>query len=182
MTTTRVDRAALVRRAMVELVAENGLHGTSMSQVAARAGVATGTAYVHYQSKEDLLVAAFSEVKHHLGQAAVSKVDMSAGARQVFESVWRNAHAHLAGDSAIARFLVQVEVSPIRYAAHEALVGKDPLSETARTLAAHLVELPLGVLYDLGLAPAVRLAASGVVLSERELDVLVEACWRAVRK
>ena len=38
MTTTRVDRAALVRRALVELVAERGFRGTSMGAVAERAG------------------------------------------------------------------------------------------------------------------------------------------------
>lgn len=63
MTSTKVDRAGLVRRAVVELVAERGIHGTSMSRVAERAGVATGTAYVHYESKEELLIAAFVETK-----------------------------------------------------------------------------------------------------------------------
>ncbi|MGD2044134.1 MAG: helix-turn-helix domain-containing protein, partial [Acidimicrobiia bacterium] len=63
MTTTRVDRAALVRRAMVEVVAEQGLNGASMSLVAKRAGVATGTPYVHYDSKDDLLIASFVEAK-----------------------------------------------------------------------------------------------------------------------
>ncbi len=66
---TTVDRAALVRRAMVELVAEHGIHGTSMNEVAERAGVATGTAYVHYGSKDDVLIAAFIEVEGLLGTA-----------------------------------------------------------------------------------------------------------------
>ena len=39
-TPTRVDRAALVRQAFLELVAERGFHGASMSSVAQRAGVA----------------------------------------------------------------------------------------------------------------------------------------------
>ncbi|NNF64568.1 MAG: TetR family transcriptional regulator, partial [Acidimicrobiia bacterium] len=53
---TKVDRAALVRRAVVELVAENGFRGASMAAIAAHAGVATGTAYVHYSSKDELVV------------------------------------------------------------------------------------------------------------------------------
>ena len=36
---------------MVELVAENGFRGTSMAAVAQRAGVATGTAYVHFRRR-----------------------------------------------------------------------------------------------------------------------------------
>ena len=113
MTTTRVDRAALVRRAMVEAVADLGLEGASMSRVADRAGVAVGTAYVHYDSKEELLLAAFVEVKHQLGQAAMSGVDMGRETRAIFEAAWRNTLDHLRSDPAVARFLVQVEVSPL---------------------------------------------------------------------
>ena len=74
MTTKQLDRSALVRRAMVEVVAARGLYGASMSLVAKQAGVATGTAYVHYDSKEDLLVAAFVEVKRKLAEAGLRDV------------------------------------------------------------------------------------------------------------
>ena len=47
---TGSERAARIRRALVELVAEHGLHGAGMSAVANRAGVGTGTAYVYYAS------------------------------------------------------------------------------------------------------------------------------------
>lgn len=182
MTTTRVDRAALVRRAMLELVAERGIHGTSMSQVAERAGVATGTAYVHYASKEELLIAAFVEVKTHLGEAALSGVDTSAEPRAVFGSVWRNCRDHLAADPAVANFLLQVEASPLRHAAHEALEDDDLLTRMAERLSSVLVDLPVHLLYDLGLAPAVRLVASGIDLSKAETDTLIEACWRAIHR
>jgi len=182
MTTTRVDRAALVRRALVELVAERGIHGTSMSQVAERAGVATGTAYVHYESKEELLIAAFVEVKSRLGEAALAGVDTSEKPREIFESVWRNSYHHLAGDDAIADFLLQVEASPLRVAAHDALPEDNLLSEMARSLSSELVDLPAHTLYDLSLAPVVRLVASDTVLTDREIDTLIESCWQAVHK
>ncbi|MGZ4707901.1 MAG: TetR/AcrR family transcriptional regulator, partial [Acidimicrobiales bacterium] len=58
-----VDRAAAVRAALRTLVARNGFHGASMSAVAAEAGVGTGTAYVHYASKDELVLATYLEVK-----------------------------------------------------------------------------------------------------------------------
>ncbi len=45
-----------------------------------------------------------------------------------------------------------------------------------------LEPLPLEVLYELGLAPAVRLAAREVALSDRDLDRVARACWRAVAR
>lgn len=182
MTETRVDRAALVRRAMVEAVAEHGLHGATMSLVAKRAGVATGTAYVHYESKEDLLVASFVEVKTQLGESALAGVDTADSPRAIFESVWRNIQTALEADRSVARFLIQVEASPLRPVAHEALLEDDPLARTAKDLTDHLVDLPVEILYDLGLAPAVRLVASGVELSRTETETLIEACWRAIRR
>jgi TetR/AcrR family transcriptional repressor of multidrug resistance operon len=167
---------------MVELVAERGIHGTSMSQVAERAGVATGTAYVHYQSKEDLLIAAFVEVKTRLGESALAEVDLAEDPRVIFERVWLNTFRHLAGDPSIAEFLLQVEASPLRVAAHEALPGDDPLSEMAHGLSSVLVDLPTEVLYDLSLAPVVRLVASGTSLSDREVDTLIESCWHAIHR
>lgn len=181
--TRSIDRAALVRRAMVELVAERGIHGTSMSGVAQRAGVATGTAYVHYESKDELLIAAFVEVKRALGEAGLESIEDRAEAmapRDLFETVWRGIHRHLQANPEVAKFLIQVEGSPLRKRAHDSLPEDDPLTATAGSLAAELVELPVDVLYDLSLAPAVRLVASGIALSEEELSVVVESCWRAV--
>lgn len=180
MTTTRVDRAALVRRAMVDVVAERGLYGASMSLVAKRAGVATGTAYVHYESKEELLIASFVEVKTQLGVAAFAGVDPGSPPREVFEAVWRNCHEHLSEDPALATFLLQVEASPLRTAAHDALPDDDPLTAAADRLIDSLVDLPGDLLYDLSLAAAVRLAASGQELSKRQMDTLIESCWRAI--
>ena len=167
---------------MVELVADRGIHGTSMSHVAERAGVATGTAYVHYESKEELLIAAFVEVKTRVGEASLKHVDIEDDPRAIFESVWRNILHHLEGDPAIAEFLVQVEASPLRVAAHEALSEDNLLSEMAASLSSVLVDLPAEILYDLSLAPVVRLVASGTALSDSEVDTLIESCWQAIHK
>jgi AcrR family transcriptional regulator len=45
------------------LFLENGYHGTSMRQIAQRAGIALGGIYNHFSSKEDLFVAVLSA--HH---------------------------------------------------------------------------------------------------------------------
>jgi TetR/AcrR family transcriptional repressor of multidrug resistance operon len=186
MTSTRVDRAALVRRALVELVAERGFRGTSMGAVAERAGVATGTAYVHYASKDELIIAAYREVKLELGRAAVAGVDPSADPEERFRTLWKGIHTHLAADPVRARFLVQIDASPYATEAHAAAAG-DPDDELmaageAADIAPLLVDLPLELIYDLGMGPIVRLVASGVTVHKGELATLAEACWRAITR
>jgi hypothetical protein len=52
----------------------------------------------------------------------------------------------------------------------------------AHGLSSVLVDLPTEVLYDLSLAPVVRLVASGTSLSDREVDTLIESCWHAIHR
>jgi AcrR family transcriptional regulator len=180
------DRAAAVRTALRRLVARHGFHGASMSAVAAEAGVATGTAYVHYRSKDELVLAAYLEVKSDLGRAAVAGLSPAAARApaEQFRTMWLAIHEHLAADPDRARFLVQVEASPYAGPAHATAleVPDDPLVAAAsdEAVAAHLAPLPLPVLYDLGIGPAVRLAAAGIELAPAALVQVADACWRAI--
>ncbi len=185
MTAGPVDRAAAVRGALRTLVARHGFHGASMNAVADEAGVATGTAYTHYASKDELVLAAYCETKAQLAGAATAGLNADADARERFRGVWLRSYRHLIENPDHARFLLQVDHSPYRTDAHEAaLAGDDPLVAQAKTpdLAAQLLPLPLEVIYELGLGPAMRLAAGGMELTEEQLDEIAEACWRAVSR
>ena len=156
-----VDRSQAVRVALRRLVAEGGFHGASMSAVAKEAGVATGTAYVHYASKDDLVIAAYVETKRELGLAATSKLEADAPPPERFVALWLALHKHLAANPQDARFLIQVEHSPYQGPAHEAALAAsdDPLVAFAQApdLTTLLAPLPQEVLWELGLAPAIRL-------------------------
>jgi len=184
MATGTVDRAAAVREALRALVAERGFHGASMGAVAKQAGVATGTAYTHYASKDDLVLGAYLETKAQLAEAATAGLDSAAPPAERFRSIWLATYAHLAAHRDDALFLLQVDHSPYKAVAHEAATANsdDPLlAEAARPdIAALLIDAPLEVVYDLGLGPAVRLAASGATLSEAEIATVADACWRAI--
>jgi AcrR family transcriptional regulator len=183
MTVPAVDRAAAVRGALRTLVARNGFHGASMSAVASQAGVATGTAYTHYASKDDLVLAAYLETKAQLAGAAMAGLGVGAEPAEQFHGIWLAIYRHLQANPDHARFLLQVDHSPYRSAAHAAAIARgDPLVAHAAKpdIAALLLPLPLEVIYELGLSPAVRLAASGTELTAEQLDEIAGACWRAI--
>ena len=173
-----------MRAALRTLVAREGFHGASMGAVAREAGVATGTAYTYYASKDELILAAYADTKAELARAATAEVDPQADAASRFVEIWLALHRHLAANRHHAVFLLQVECSPYRERAHEASLARegDPLLEQAGRpdLAARLAPLPIEVIYELGLAPAVRLAADARMLSEEELLAIAHACWRAI--
>lgn len=179
------DRAAAVRAALRRLVAERGFHGASMSAVAKEAGVATGTAYVHYESKDELVVAAYVEAKDLLGAAGASAADPETPPRERFISIWVALYRYFDANPDEARFLIQVEGSPYAGVAHTAAIARpdDPLMQMASApdLAARLLPFSPEVLYELGLAPAAKLAArEDVRLDDDQLEAIAESCWRAV--
>ena len=186
MPVASVDRAAAVREALRSLVARRGFHGASMSAVAAEAGVATGTAYTHYASKDELVLATYLETKEELGAAAVRDIDPEGPPEETFRGMWLSTYRHLTANRDHALFLLQVDASPYKDVGHAAAMerGDDPLvaAAAAPAIAERLLPLPLEVLYELGLAPAVRLAATGPELSPPELRATADACWRSISR
>src|SRR5213076_2188762 len=53
----RQERAALILGVAQDVFADKGYYDASIDEIAARAGIAKGTVYLHFASKEDLLVA-----------------------------------------------------------------------------------------------------------------------------
>jgi AcrR family transcriptional regulator len=170
-------------------VAERGFHGAAMAAIAAEAGVAAGTAYVHYDGKDELLIAAYLEVKRELGVAATARVDIGARPADRFAAAWDGALAFLRADRDRARFLVQFEAGPLAHLGQNRALAEpdDPLIAliAAPDVAALLVPLPPLVVYDLALGPLVRAVAGGADLDDGQLDdagwlALRAACWRAI--
>lgn len=178
-----IDRPAAIRRALRDLVAERGFHGASMGAIAETAGVAAGTAYVHYESKEELVYATYLELKAELGRAVFAGYDPTADHYAQWHHVLTKVYEHLSEQPERARFLTQLEESPYYEEAHLRLASAgDPLAAMAGAdeLKSLLVPLPTEVIYALSFGVAVRLVAGGVQLEPQELDLLVEATWRAV--
>ena len=149
-----------------------------------RAGVAAGTAYVHYEDKDDLVIATYVEIKSELSAAAVARLDPGSTLDEQLLQVWHDAYRHLEADPARARYLVQVEASPYADEAHRrALERDDPLSAAAAEMRRYTVDLPPLVVWDLGFGPAIRLAANPQRdLDSAGLDTLARACLRAVKR
>src|SRR6266498_5977614 len=73
----REERAALILEAAYEVLVEKGYHDASIDEIAARVGISKGAVYLHFASKEDLVVALLEQqivgfmalVDHVIGEA-----------------------------------------------------------------------------------------------------------------
>lgn len=98
----RQEREALILQVAEEVLMEKGYYETSIDEIASRVGIAKGTVYLHFPSKEDLIVAIMMrEIRQLIDN--VKKIASTEGSAQsklerILESFYGNfaQHAQLA--------------------------------------------------------------------------------------
>ena len=63
---SRSDKRSKIVRAGLELIVEHGFQGATMSMIAARAGVAAGTSYLYFESKDVLIKELYREIEEKI--------------------------------------------------------------------------------------------------------------------
>ena len=81
----KVLRQQEIVDAALYLFSQNGFHGTTMAQIARRAGVGVGTLYQHFQGKEDLYLSLLEERCHELLDILRKEVSGGGGIREVLD-------------------------------------------------------------------------------------------------
>jgi TetR/AcrR family fatty acid metabolism transcriptional regulator len=78
------DKEARILAAAVRVFARQGYHGSTMAAVAAEAGVATGTIYLYFERKQDLLVTLFRRhLNEYLGRSRPALAAAPAGVERL---------------------------------------------------------------------------------------------------
>jgi AcrR family transcriptional regulator len=82
------DKRDAILTAAVELFVERGYHGTAVPAIAERAGVAAGTIYHHFDSKEQLVNAVFELWKERIVRQVHEHFPAAASPREQFRAMW----------------------------------------------------------------------------------------------
>jgi TetR/AcrR family transcriptional regulator, fatty acid metabolism regulator protein len=83
----RQEREALILQVAEEMLMEKGYYETSIEEIAARVGIAKGTVYLHFPSKEDLVVAIFERDMQKLADFIGAIVSSPMTARGKMEAI-----------------------------------------------------------------------------------------------
>ena len=106
------DKQQAIADATFALVARVGLSGLTMAAIARQAGIATGTLYVYYKSKEDLLNALYEQVKGALVQLITEPAGAAMPFRARFQRNWLRLLRHRQAHYAETVFMEQYYNSP----------------------------------------------------------------------
>jgi AcrR family transcriptional regulator len=84
------DKKTAIMDASLKLFTERGFHGTSTAEISKKAGVATGTLFNYFPTKEDLINSLYFEVKGQLSQNMVKQVETQSTFQDKFRKIWSN--------------------------------------------------------------------------------------------
>lgn len=83
----RRERERLILQAAEEVLMEKGYYEASIDEIAARVGIAKGTVYLHFPSKEDLVLAIFQRDMQQILQSIDAMISSELTARTKLETV-----------------------------------------------------------------------------------------------
>jgi AcrR family transcriptional regulator len=84
------DKKAALLEAALKLFTESGFHGTSTAQISKEAGVATGTLFNYFPTKEDLINGLYFEVKGELSREMGKDVQTQENYKEKLRKMWYN--------------------------------------------------------------------------------------------
>ncbi|MDR7665638.1 TetR/AcrR family transcriptional regulator [Methanosarcina sp. Z-7115] len=84
------DKKTAIMESALKLFTERGFHGTSTAQISKEAGVATGTLFNYFPTKEDLINSLYFEVKGQLSQSMGKEIETQSTFQDKLRKIWLN--------------------------------------------------------------------------------------------
>ncbi|MCO5382448.1 TetR/AcrR family transcriptional regulator [Methanosarcina sp. Z-7115] len=84
------DKRTAIMETALKLFTERGFQGTSTAQISKEAGVATGTFFNYFPTKEDLINSLYFEVKGRLSSSMEKEIESKSTFQERVRRLWSN--------------------------------------------------------------------------------------------
>ncbi|WP_055070450.1 TetR/AcrR family transcriptional regulator [Clostridium massiliamazoniense] len=184
------DKKALVLNATLELISEQGFHGTPVSQIAKRAKVAVGTIYLYFPNKEDIINTLYIDIKTRLAQYILKNYSEERTIKESFLVILHNIVDYFVKYPKEFLFIEQYSNSPL-ITSNTKEEGIDifmPVRELFNKAQKEklIKELPIEMLIILTNGATLSLVKlclfSDVKVDEAILEAGLEAIWDTIKK
>lgn len=106
------SKVAAIYKATLTLVKERGLAGITMCDISKAASIATGTLYIYFKNKDELIKALFAECREQSVREYFKGLDASASFEEKMKTVFTNIIQYKMAHFDVAAFLEQSYHSP----------------------------------------------------------------------
>jgi len=186
------DKRTGIIQAAIELVGEYGFHGAPMAMVAQKAGVAAGTIYRYFESKDILITEAYDDLEKRLLAVIKENYPDDRSVRERFIHMTTIIVQYCISSPMEFRFLEQFHNSPYGAAHRRDKIfgkqGKDISTELFDEARGKQImkDLPLAILFALAFGPLLNICRDHILgfqmLDDDLIGRTVEACWDAVKR
>lgn len=187
------EKRGEIMQAALELIAERGFHGAPMAEIAAKAGVAAGTIYRYFDSKEILINELHRELEGRIMAFLQAGYPSSRPLRERFLHLIRTLLRYLIAQPLHFRYMEQYFNSPYGISLRrDRLLGKSGNHDLLMDIfelgieQQVLKELPKVVLFSLAFGPLISVMRDHVLgfvtLEDSLIEKITEACWDAIKR
>lgn len=184
---TKLDVSEQIFDATDRLMAKEGLHHLSMHKLAKEAGIAAGTIYLYFKSKDELLAQFARRVFNKFVVAIEEGFDESQSFFEQYRKMWWNIWHFLQENPTILLNMNQYRSLPefietCKETEHSCWEQFCLKGQAANVLA----DLDPNMLFLLSLKTAIVLASDikflGTAVTDAMLESVIERSWRAIQK
>ncbi len=188
MAKLKIDKRSALLKAALELFAEHGFNGSSTALIAKRAGVASGTLFVHFKNKEELIHELFKEVLAKIELQIYESFPADMAVREQLLRTLSNLLRYFLKHPDEFKFVEQYHFSPFG----DREIHFDKKNDVIHKLLLHareqqiIKDVPLLVLDALVFGPITTLAKEhanvGTPIDEEMCRLTIEACWDGLKR
>jgi AcrR family transcriptional regulator len=179
-----------IYKATLELVNEKGLAGITMGEIAKEAGLATGTLYIYFKSKDELVNALFTACRKASAEVYFKNYDAAKPFKIGFKTIWLNLLKYRLDKFEHAVFLDQCYHSPYIAESNKEITKKlfQPLYKLVeRGKEEHLLknmDTFLLLTYMVGTINEVvkHTHYNGKALTKSMIEQMFNLCWDGIRE
>jgi AcrR family transcriptional regulator len=187
------DKRRDILQSALELLVEKGFHGAPMAEIAEKAGVAAGTIYRYFESKDVLIVELHRELKDKIIAVLQEGYPSDSPLRQRFLYLFKKLICYYITNPLHFRYMEQYFSSPYGISMHrDRLLGKSGNQDIFTDLFNQGIEqqvfkeLPKALLFSLAFGPLISLIRDHILgffaLDEALIEKASEACWDAIKR
>ncbi len=132
-----MNKKDLIINAALKLFVENGFHGTATGKIAKEAGVANGTLFQYFKTKDDLVIALYIHIKDELAEYISNNSPEKADFKETFKTQVLSSLFWALDNPMKFRFIQQFHTSPY--------IGKIEQEIMNKQVEPHLILIQKGI-------------------------------------
>jgi AcrR family transcriptional regulator len=119
-----MDKRDLIINAALKLFVDNGFHGTATSKIAQEAGVANGTLFQYFKTKDELVIALYIHFKDELAEYVIKNTADNADIKETIKTQILSSLFWALDNPKEFRFIQQFHTSPYIWQVEQDVINK----------------------------------------------------------